>query len=117
MEACHYDESSECAHVSINEGSLLPNQEDTDGVRRPPLEGLEGGSAHPISVLELTKNEVVWWGVVTGSYLLKKQVSSFYLFAAMAMQRYYSGFEEILARRRLHSLGLKKKGCRHSRRR
>ena len=36
-------------------GSLLPNQEDADGVRRPS----ERGSVHPISVLEFTnKNEV-----------------------------------------------------------
>ena len=42
----HYDESSECAHVSINvrgslllipRGSLLPIQEDTDGVHQPPF--------------------------------------------------------------------------------
>ena len=32
-------------------------REDTDGVRRPPLEGGGGSMVHPISVLELTKNE------------------------------------------------------------
>ena len=33
-------------------GSLLLNREGADGARRPPVE-----SEHPISVLELTKNE------------------------------------------------------------
>ena len=35
----HYYELSECAHISVNEVSLLPNREDTDGVRRPPYIG------------------------------------------------------------------------------
>ena len=40
-------------------GSLLPNREYADEVRRPPE---EEGSAHTISVLELTNTEVDGWG-------------------------------------------------------
>ena len=61
-------------------GSLLPNREDTDGVRPTPL---LRWLAHPVSILELTKNEVVggwrhWpaghadeWVVPSGSHLFR----------------------------------------------
>ena len=55
--ACHYDESSECAHVSINEEACYRTERTLMGCTDPPI--IEGGSVHPISVLEFTKNEVV----------------------------------------------------------
>ena len=48
--ACHYYESSKCAHVSINEVAC----ERTTGERR---------SAHPISVLEIRENKAVLGGL------------------------------------------------------
>ena len=63
--ACHYDESSECAHVvGINEVACYRTERTLMGCADPLLRGsvhLEGGSAHPISVLELTKDKVVGW--------------------------------------------------------
>ena len=50
-------------HTFHSRGSLLPTRENTDGVSRIPL----CNPRLPISVLELTKNEVVGGGVVTGS--------------------------------------------------
>ena len=52
----HYDESSECAHVSINEVPCCRTERTLMGCA-DPLEGRK--SAHPISILELTENEVV----------------------------------------------------------
>ena len=51
---CHYDESSDCAHVSINEIACYRTERTL--MRCVDLPFLRG-SVHPNSVLELTKNE------------------------------------------------------------
>ena len=59
--ACQYYESLECAHVSIKwQGKLATDPERTlmGCAGLPPHLIYLGGSAHPGSVLELTKNEV-----------------------------------------------------------
>ena len=56
IRAFHYDESSECAHVSINEVVCYRTERTLMGCAELPL---LRGSVHPISVLELTNNEVV----------------------------------------------------------
>ena len=55
----------ETANVSINEVVCYRTERTLRGCCADPLSkgdwgGIEGGSAHPISVLELTRNEVVW---------------------------------------------------------
>ena len=53
-QACHYDESSECANVSIHEAACYRTRAGNDGVLRILLRN----PRLPISILELTKNEV-----------------------------------------------------------
>ena len=59
----HYDESSECAHVSIIEVACDRTERTLMGCADPPP---RRGTAHPISVLEFkTKEKKKWlgWGV------------------------------------------------------
>lgn len=52
--ACYYDEVSECAHISMTETACCRTDRTLVGSAGPRV----GGSVHPFSVLESSKNEV-----------------------------------------------------------
>lgn len=52
---------SECTHVRIDTVACYRNREEIAGVRQSPSKGVEGESAHPNSVLELTNKKKTTW--------------------------------------------------------
>ena len=56
VQTCHYYVSSDCAHVSINEVACYLTERTLMGCADPLRRGVH---RPPISVLELTNNEVV----------------------------------------------------------